>query len=388
MIKSVMLKQKIQTIIHSRAIKLVAVAVIAVILGAGSFMQINRVKALSVQEQIQALENENANNRNAVAQLRDQAVSYQDAIAKLQAQISYLQGQIDANTAEQNRLQQEITAAETELAKQKSILSQNVRAIYYEGQITTLEMLASSKNLSEFIDKQEYRNSVQAKIKATMERITKLKFELSAKKESVEKLLKEQQNQQEDLSASRAEQANLLSYNQDQQADFNQRTKDNQAKINALIASQRRANNASDGGFYFLRFPGNVGGFDGRNYKYRNAGFSMQLGPCSDSDSYPDSPDEWGYCTRQCVSYAAWAVEASGRAAPRYYGNAKDWVNAADRNNIPYYRSAQRGDIAISTNGNWGHAMYVEEVSGNKARVSEYNQQLDGNYRNDRWISF
>ncbi len=391
MIKKVMLKQKstkISRILRVSPIRTVSLIAIALVLAAGSFIHLTRVSALSTQEQIQALEQENANNRSAVANLRNQAVSYQDAIAKLEAQIGYLQGQIDANTAEQNRLQQEITEAEAELARQKSILSQNVRAIYYEGQISTLEMLASSKDLSEFVDKQEYRNSVQAKIKDAMERITKLRFELSAKKEAVSKLLAQQQDQQAELSDSRAEQSNLLSFNQNQQAEFNQKTKDNQAKISALIASQRRANNATDGGFYFLRFPGNINDFDGRDYPYRTAGFSMQLGPCSLSDSYPDSPDRWGYCTRQCVSYAAWAVEASGRSAPMYYGNAKDWKGEAERRGIPVYRAAQPGDVAISTSGQWGHAMYVEEVSGNKARVSEYNQQLDGNYRNDRWISF
>ena len=94
-----------------------------------------------------------------------------------------------------------------------------------------------------------------------------------------------------------------------------------------------------------------------------------------------DGPDKWGYCMRQCVSYAAWAVERSGRTAPRYYGNAKDWVSAARNDGIPVYTSnPQPGDVAISTAGTWGHAMYVEQVSGNQIYVSQYNQQLNGQY--------
>lgn len=332
-------------------------------------------EALSISEQIAALEQENAQNKKAVADLRNQATSYNDAITKLQAQIDTLQGQIDANTAEQAKLQGEITAAEAELVKQKKVLGENIKTMYLEGQISTLEMLASSKNLSDFVDKQQYRNSVQSKIKTTLDKITKLKFELTAKKESVESLLKEQHSQQDQLASSRAEQANLLAYNEGQQAEFNQKTKDNQSKIDGLIASQRRANFNPDGGYYFLRFPGAVSGFSPDSYPYRGGGFGMSPGPgCVDNDG----PDPWGYCTRQCVSYTAWAVLASGRTPPMYYGNARDWVAAAYSRGITVSRSPQPGDVAISTAGYWGHAMYVESVSGSTFTTSEYNTYLTG----------
>lgn len=333
------------------------------------------VRAQSVQDQINALQQENSQYRSALSRLRDEATSYQDAINKLQAEINAVQAQIDANTREQTRLNNEIAAAEAELAKQKKLLGENIKAMYLEGQITTLEMLASSKDLSEFVDKEQYRNSVKDKIKTTLEKITALKLELNVKKDGVEKLLEQQRRQQAQLADGRSEQSSLLTYNQSQQADFNQKTKDNQSKIDGLIASQRRANFNPDGGYYFLRFSGAAADFSPDSYPYKNAGFGMSPGPgCVDNDG----PDRWGYCTRQCVSYAAWAVEASGRSAPMYYGNARDWVTAAYARGVAVYRSPQPGDVAISTAGYWGHAMYVESVSGNTFTTSEYNTYLDG----------
>ena len=374
MIIKVMLKQKLQNMVSSRPLTLIGVSVLVLLLGIGTIPHF-KTEALSIQEQISALEAENAQNKRAVSDLQSQATSYQDAITKLQAQIDTLQGQINANTAEQQRLQGEITTAEAELSKQKKVLGENIKTMYLEGQISTLEMLASSKNLSDFVDKQQYRNSVQSKIKATLEKITKLKFELTAKKESVEALLKEQQGQQDQLSSSRSEQASLLAYNESQQADFNAKTRDNQGKIDALIASQRRANFNPDGGYYFLRFRGAVNGFSPDSYPYKNAGFGMSPGPgCVDNDG----PDAWGYCTRQCVSYAAWAVLASGRTPPMYYGNARDWVSAAYSRGVTVSRTPQAGDVAISTAGYWGHAMYVESVSGSTFTTSEYNTYLTG----------
>jgi surface antigen len=63
-----------------------------------------------------------------------------------------------------------------------------------------------------------------------------------------------------------------------------------------------------------------------------------------------------------------------------YYGNAKDWVYAASNRGIPVYREPKPGDVAISTAGAWGHAMYVEAVSGDVMLISQYNVNLDGRY--------
>lgn len=372
-VKVSMLKQKSKTrrILSNLPARIGVIAIVIVL--AASFL-IPNVKA-SIQDQINQLQQENANNRSIVADLRNQATSYQDAINQLQAAINALQAQIDANTAEQTRLQNEIVKAEEELVKQKKVLGESIRTMYVQGQISTLEMLASSNGLNDFVDKQVYQGSVQDKIRDTLTKITALKNQLSEQKNQIERLLTEQNAKQAEQTSARSEQNALLSYNLSQQADYNQKTKDNQSKIDALIAQQRRANFNPDGGYYFLRFPGAVGGVNPNSYPYRNAGFGMSPGPgCVDNDG----PDPWGYCTRQCVSYAAWAVLASGRSAPMYYGNAKDWVGAAYARGIPVYRSPQPGDVAISTSGFWGHAMYVESVSGNTFTTSEYNTYLTG----------
>jgi peptidoglycan DL-endopeptidase CwlO len=324
-------------------------------------------------------------SKNAVANLQAEAVSYQDAVARLNGQIGLLQTQIDFNTSEQVRLTAEITAKQAEIDRERQILASDLKAMYVDDQMSTIEMLATSKNLSEYVDKEEYRNAVQSKIQSTLKEIAVLQAQLQSQKSQVEALLAEQHAQQDQLAAARAEQANLLAYNESQQAAYNAQTSANQSKLDALIAAQRRANNDTSAAYYFLRFPGAVGGVNGYGYPYANAGFGMSTAPgCVDNDG----PDQWGYCTRQCVSYAAWAVAASGRSAPYFYGNAKDWVGAARAHGVPVYTSnPQPGDVAISTAGTWGHAMYVEAVSGNSIYVSQYNAQLTGQY-STQWRTF
>lgn len=333
--------------------------------------------AADTNSEIQRLQAQNAANNNAVSRLQEEAVSYKDAITRLQSQINAVQAQITLNSAEQTRIQGIIAANEQELLRQRAVLAENIRVSYVDGKMSTIEMLATSKNLSDFVDKEEYRTTIKNKIQATLIQISDLQTKLKEDNLRVGKLLEEQQQQRAVLASARSEQSSMLTYNQTQQNNYNQQTKANQSKIANLIAAQRRANNSTDGGYYFLRFEGSIKDFNPDAYPYKNAGFSMSTAPgCVDDDG----PDEWGYCTRQCVSYAAWAVKASGRSAPMYYGNAKDWVAKAYARGVEVSRTPQPGDIAISTSGTWGHAMYVEQVEAGRIYVSQYNASLDGRF--------
>ncbi len=367
-----MLKQKDQfETVKMRIAVFTAVIVVLV----GGLLWAGSVRADNVSDQIQDLQAQNASYRDTLNQLSALATSYQNAIVQLQAQIDSLQQAIVSSQHESDLLQEQIDQAQKELDRQRSVLGKNIKAMYLEGDVSTLEILASSNNLSDYVNKAEYRNSVQSKVKETLDKINRLKQDLQTKQNALIATIKDQETKKSLLVESQSQQSQMLSFNQTQQADYNQKTKDNQSKIDALIASQRRANFNPDGGYYFIRFPGNVSSFNPDSYPYRNAGFGMSPGPgCVDNDG----PDTWGYCTRQCVSYAAWAVVASGRSAPMYWGNARDWVSAAYARGIPVYRTPQPGDIAISTSGYWGHAMYVTGVSGNNFTTSEYNTYLTG----------
>ena len=251
---------------------------LAVIVLAGLFVFSSAFSSLaradSISEQIDRLNRQNARNNDAVERLEDEAVSYRDAIDQLAGRIAQIEGKIAHNEEVITKLNKEIRAAEIELEKQRDLLGTNIRAMYLEGDISTLEMLASSNDLSDFLNKQQYRDAVQAKIKTTLDKITELKRQLKSQKQSIEKLLAEQKAQREQLAAAKAKQDQLLAYNEGQQSAYNANTLKNSARIAELIEQQRRANQSiGAGGYYFLRFPGNVQNHNVSvdDYPYRNA---------------------------------------------------------------------------------------------------------------------
>jgi peptidoglycan DL-endopeptidase CwlO len=330
-------------------------------------------KADRFDDQINALNTQNAQNRAAANLLQLQANSYQDAINKLQTQINAVRAAIAANEAKQAEIKQQIVEAEAELAKQKKLLGENIKQMYLEGDMSTLEMLASSKDLSDFVDKQQYRTAVQGKIKSTLDKITALKAQLKAQEAEVAKLLQDQEAQRSQLAADQAQQNQLLAATAAEKASLDASIRSNSSKISEL-RKQQAAENARFIGSAGMG-PACGGGYPG------TANSQWGVWGCNYPLDY--NVDNWGMYNRECVSYTAFKVAASGRHMPYWggYGNANQWDDNARASGIPVDSNPRPGDVAVSNSGYYGHVMYVEYVyDDGRILVSQYNADWTGRY--------
>ncbi len=336
------------------------------VLVGGSFIpSVQMVLADSFQDQINSLNAQNSNTRNLVNGLQAQAASYQDAINQLQGQINGLQASINGNLAQQASLQQQIVDAQAQIDQEKAYLASDVKAMYVDGTPGTLEMLATSKNLSDFVDKQEYRTSVQNKLQDTLKKIAELQQELQTKKAQVDQLLSEEQDQKNQLAGAQAQQSALLTYNQSQQATYNAQIKANSSQI-AQLRAQQAAANKTLGSNVVAGDPGH-GGYPAY---LDNAGQDTLIDP-------------WGMYNRECVSYTAWKVKQNYGYMPYWggRGNANEWPGDARGAGIPTGSTPRADSVAIWNVGAFGHAMWVEAVNGDGSiYVSQYNYDYTGHY--------
>lgn len=341
------------------------------------------------QQQISNLNAQNAQAQSSLNTLAAQAGSYQDAINRLQAQIDSLQGQISANQAQQAALQQQITDAQNKITEQKKFLGEDLKAMYVDGQLSTIEELATSKNLSDYVDKEEYRTSVQNKIDVLIKQIAALQAQLQQQKAQVDVLIKSETDQQNQLASAKAEQDQMLSYNQSQQDSFNQQIQSNKSALSQLYAKQAAIIAASFGGGIHY---GGTG-----NYPYANAVCLNSSGDCS---AYSSSPYNWGvngrpydeagWQFRNCTSYAFWRLAqvsgitlTAGSFPTVYRSGGRIGQSLPDFRNLGYAVDHNpEGSIvlAVNTAGNFGHIMYVEAVVNGQAVVSQYNAAGDGRY--------
>lgn len=339
----------------------------------------------SIQDQINKLEEKNSDTRGDIDSLEDEAMSIQDKIDRLQQRVSAIQSEISTNQSKIANLENDIRKAQKELVQQKDLLGQNIRAMYIEGDISTLEMLASSKNISDFVDKQQYRNSVQSKIKDTLDRVNELKVQLSSQKTTLERRVTDQKRNQSELASKQNEQDRLLGLNEGERSDLDSQIKQNSKKIEELRREQERQNAQLFGGGVTYGVPGG-GGYPWGNAKCIHTGSSA--GACPNYD-WSFNGSIWNFATggygyRNCTDYVAWKIGSTGRYVPAGLGNAKDWIWNAQARGISVNRSPKAGDAAVSPYGYYGHVMYVEAVYGDGSiRVSDYNRAGDGNYQSN-----
>lgn len=324
------------------------------------------------QDQINDLNQQNAVKQDGLNSLGNEAANYQDAIAKLQAQISSLQAQIQANQTLHDQTVAKIADTETQIEHNKQMLADILKTMYVDGGMSSLEMLATSKSLNDYVNQQQYNNSVQSRVQATMATIRDLKAQLDLQKTNLERMIADQQDMRNTVAAQQAEQARLLAMNQAQQDELNSQIKDNNAKVADLRKQQALENARLSGG----KIPAGVAGGGGYPGVWAFAPMDTII-------------DSWGMYNRECVSWTAYKVAASGRYMPYWggYGNANQWDDNARAAGIPVDGNPRSGDVAVSNSGTYGHVMYVEDVAGDGSIfVSDYNQQFDGLYR-AYWIS-
>lgn len=360
--------------------RLIGLFFVTAVLFSGTLLSTPLSSAESLQEKIDRLNAENARKDNANDELEGDAASLSDKISKLQERINGLQGQINDNQDKIAALAKKIKKTEAELVRQKNLLGENIRVMYLEGDISTLEMLASSQDLSEFVDKQQYRNSVKSKIVSTLDKITDLKHELKDRQDEVQSRLKEQQTMQAELAGRRSETNRLLGLNHSQQSQLDKQIRANNSRIVELKRQQAIEN--------MRLFGGGEGVIGGGGYPWGNAkclGTGKVDGWCPGYEwGYNGSYLNWntgGYAYRNCTDWVSYRVRSTGKHAPGGLGNANSWDDRAPSYGFKVSSKPKVGAAAVSNSGYYGHVMYVESVNADGTIVvSDYNRGGTGKY--------
>ncbi len=319
-------------------------------------------KADQLDQQIAAL-NKKVRDATALADAKKSEVNtLKGKIASIEAEISAAQNQLDLTNLEIRKTQATIEKNNQEMERQKEILKENLRMIYKQGSISPLEVVASSKNLSDFVAQQQYLGAIKKKVDDNLDKIEQLKKELDQKKGQLNAQSQQQKEVVDGIAAKKAEQASILARTQGEEANYRNVIKEDNAKIAELKRQQAAIISSYSSNVQY----GGSGG-----YPWANAPFPNSI------------PDPWGMYQRQCVSYTAWKVASSGRYMPYWggRGNANQWDDNARAAGIPVDGNPRVGDVAVNNSGYFGHVMYVEAILGNgKVRVSQYNAGWDGRY--------
>ena len=326
------------------------------------------VSANNYDARIRALEQDISRYDAEASRLAGEADSLQREVSRLNNEKSTIQAQVDISQAKANQLKADIQANEEKITKNKDALGTIISDLYVNDKVTPIEMLASSKGIGDFINKQEYRSITRDQITSTIAEVKKLKATLEVQKSDVENVLKDQEAQRNLLAAKEAEQQTLLNNTRGDEAAYktlssqsNARKDQLQQEQQAAIERAMRAANSGGGGGGAVAGDPNKGGYPAN---------------LANSNYYNPVVDPWGMYSRQCVSYTAWKVYQKNGFMPYWggAGNANQWPGNARKAGIPVSSTPRAGSVGVIMAGQYGHTVWVESVNANGTiNISQYN---------------
>ncbi|MDD7511214.1 MAG: peptidoglycan DD-metalloendopeptidase family protein [Peptostreptococcaceae bacterium] len=204
-------------------------------------------------------------NKSKLAEVNSQKQNASSNVEEIQSRLKEQQKEVDAITSEVNSLESEIASTEAKveetkvnMAERKEGLDNRLRAMYKNGSVGFVDVLLSSRNVSEFLSNVEmikkiysYDQQTLDQLKADHEFLEKAEAELKVKKEDLVAKQKEATEKANELENERANAQARLDSLTSISSEIESQIAAQQAEIDKQIAAQQAGgttNNGSTGG--------------------------------------------------------------------------------------------------------------------------------------------
>lgn len=348
---------------------------LAIVFGVASLTQFSvpKVKADKYDAQIQALQQEIDRYQSEAGKLKDQAKSLEREVAQLDSERQIIEGQINLSQVKHDKLQSEIEATKQKLEDTRNALGSIIADMYVDGNVTSIEMLASSKNISEYVDKSSYQSAISDELRKATDTIKSLKNDLESQQEDVKRILAEQQLAKNELVKKADERQNLLDQTKGQESAYNNLVSDREKKQGEIHRQQQAEIEAA-----MRRAGGGTGpiliGDPSKGGYPWEAGCYVDANAWSYGGVNGNGTDPLGYGCRQCVSYTAFKVGQRTGNYPRYWGNANMWPSSARAAGYQTGSTPRANSVGVIMAGQYGHTVWVDSVnSDGTLTISQYN---------------
>ena len=311
-----------------------------------------------VSDECKAAEEEKKTSEAMSSKAKENATLLAAEIATLEKEIGEIQARIDENQKIADGLAGEIDQTAKELLKQLEALAKLLVDIHFEEQLDAVSMLAGSKSLSDYSEKQARAETVRAQISLSANAVKHTKEDLENKKAQVDQIVADAEAQRAQIDANRKKQEQMKSQYEEDAETFDEKARAAQKIMAEEIAKEIAKNNAT----------GRVVASGTNSYPYQNR--------CPQENWYFTGRYLYGYggyiC--ECTSYAGYKAYEYYGISISSWGNAKYWGNSALAHGYTYDSRPEAHTIGFSTAGVYGHVVWIETVnSDGTVDLSEYN---------------
>lgn len=333
--------------------------------------------AVDYQGRIDAIQRQIDRYQAEASKLSKKGDSLQKKLNAITNEKRQIQASLELSQAQYDKLQDDIAKTENDIQTNRGVLGDTMANMYIDGNISPIEMLASSNNIGDYLDKQEYQATVRDELARTIDTIKALKEKLQKQQENVKTVLDNQTRARDALAKKEQEQQQLLSETRGREGAYQKLSEKSRKEKERLMDEQAAAIAAASSNNGGVKF---VGGGSG-GYPW-HSGNCVMWGMYSTGGADGNGGDGWGYGCRQCASYAAWKVGQHTGIIPTNLGHANQFPYAypASRKGT----TAKKNSLGVISAGAYGHVVWVEsdpDASG-FITVSQYNANYGGGWGN------
>ncbi|MEX0932223.1 MAG: peptidoglycan DD-metalloendopeptidase family protein [Candidatus Saccharimonadales bacterium] len=202
-----------------------------------------------IRNEINELDRRINESEEVLHELEEQVNTLENRLRSLRTEIEALDIQIRKTKLEITQTKQQLAETEQKLERKKQILAENVRELYKRGDVSTIEILASSNSFSDFVNRQQYLETVKTSVQEAAQAMVVLQGQLEEKEVELQSFLEKQSGQQKLLESKRTEQQRLLDQTRGQEALYQQQVEaDRQARVAAQALLEKITQCAAAGG--------------------------------------------------------------------------------------------------------------------------------------------
>jgi len=159
----------------------------------------------TLQKEIDAYEEQINQKQKEAKTLRNQLAILENQIAKVELDISATEKKIEETNLEIQTLNLQINQKEEEIVGQKNKISEYIRLIHQNDQVSYLEVLMLNNNFSEFFDYMKYIEEIHGKLNEMLNKLKADKKEMEIQKSNLEEKKQQEETLKDQLSQQKSE---------------------------------------------------------------------------------------------------------------------------------------------------------------------------------------
>lgn len=323
--------------------------------------------------EINALQSQIDDAQSQVNNLSEKTKTLQSELEGIAKERSVIESQIKISQAQYDKLQLEISQTEKSIEDNRKALGSILTEMSLEDDVTPIERIAGSDNISTALDSFEYKSAVKTSLTKKVGEIKESKKTLETKRDEVKVAIANQQKSEDALKSKITQQNELIAKTKGEQAEYEKYAEERGNEKLKLQKQQQEAIQAamvppSSGGGSAVVLPGTSGG-----YPWNDSNCYVDANAWSYGGIDGNGTDGMGYGCRQCVSYVAWKLYAVKGTVAANWGNANQWPSSARAAGFSTGATPRAGSAAVISAGAYGHIVWVDAVDGSDVIISQYN---------------